>query len=71
MADGKRQGCHWALLFIDLKRCQSYYGDSLGWPLPTNLEEMVKLNITDIEKVLHADLWNHVGNITAFHKTIK
>ena len=65
VADGKTQGCHWALLFIDLKRCQSYYGDSLGWPLPTNLEEMVKLNITDIEKVLHADLWNHVGNITA------
>ena len=69
VADGKREGCHWALLFVDLERCQSYYGDSLGWPLPTNLEEVVKPNIKEIEKVLHADLWNSVGNITALHKT--
>ena len=30
---------------------------------------MVKLNIKKIEKVLHADLWSRVGNITALHKT--
>ena len=71
MADGKREGCHWALLFVDLERCQSYYGDSLGWPLPTNLEEMVKPNIKEIEKVLHVDLRNSVRNITALHKTTK
>ena len=71
VADGKREGCQWALLFVDLERCQSCCGVSLGWPLPTNLEEVVKLNIKEIEKVLHVDLRNSVRNITALHKTTK
>ena len=54
MADGKIDGCHWALLFADLGKCKCYYGDSLGWPLLTNLEEVVKPNINKIEEDLQS-----------------
>ena len=58
VADGKRDGCHWALLFADFEK---YYGDSLGWPLPTNLEEVVRPNINKIEEDLQVDLWNSIA----------
>ena len=48
MADGDRDG---ALLFADLEKCKCYYGDSLGWPLPTNLEEVVRPNLTHSETI--------------------
>ena len=63
MADGNRDGCHWALLFADLETCKCYYGDSLGWPLPTNLEEVVRPNINKIEEDLQVDLWYSLGSI--------
>ena len=55
VADGKRDGCHSALLlnFADLEKCKCCYGDSLGWPLPTNLVEAVRPNI---RKDLQVDL---------------
>ena len=56
VADGNRDGCHWALLFADLEKCKCYYGDSLGWPLPTNFEEVVRPNINKIEEDLQVDL---------------
>ena len=37
VSDEKRQGVHWALLVIDVKNGTSYYGDSLGWSVPSNL----------------------------------
>ena len=59
MADGDRDGCHWALLFADLEKCKCYYGDSLGWPLPTNLEEVVRPNFN---KITHSEAINlHVA----------
>ena len=61
VADGKRNGCHWALLFADLEKCKCYYGDSLGWPLPTNLEEVVRPNINKIEEDLQVDLLNSIA----------
>ena len=41
--------------------CKCYYGDSLGWPLPTNLEEVVRPNINKIEEDLQVDLWNSLA----------
>ena len=41
VSDEKRQGVHWALLAIDLIDHKTYYGDSLGWSLPSNLESVV------------------------------
>ena len=34
---------------------------NLGWPLPTNLEEVVRPNINKIEEDLHVDLWNSIA----------
>ena len=68
VADGNRDGCHWALLFADLEKC---YGDSLGWPLPTNLEEVVRPNINKIEEDLQVDLWNSLGSIAVLNKPTK
>ena len=64
--DGKRDGCHWALLFADFEK---YYGDSLGWTLPTNLEEVVVIN--KIEEDLQVDLWNSLGSIAVLNKAME
>ena len=45
VSDGKRQGVHWTLLILDLKNDITYYGDSLGWPLPSNLLNTVGSNL--------------------------
>ena len=34
VSDEKRRGVHWTL---ELKNGMTYYGDSLGWPLPNDL----------------------------------
>ena len=53
VSDGKRNGIHWALLAIDLSNSNVYYGDSLGWSLPTNIVDTVVPNLKKIE--------NHIG----------
>ena len=37
------------MLIIDLNCNKSYYGDSLGWPLPSNLREMAGVNLKRLE----------------------
>ena len=37
VSDEKRLGAHWPMLVIDLKNGVTYYGNSLGWPLPSSL----------------------------------
>ena len=51
-----------------LEKCKCYYGDSLGWPLPTNLEEVVRPNVNKIEEDLQVDLWNSLGSIAVLNK---
>ena len=45
----KDGGVHWALLILDLKNGITYYGDSLGWPLPSNLINTVGSNLQRME----------------------
>ena len=42
IADGTRNGNHWALLALDTEAQWAYYGDSLGWAIPSNLKIMVE-----------------------------
>lgn len=42
VADRSRKGNHWALLALDTEIKCAYYGDSLGWAIPSNLETMVE-----------------------------
>ena len=49
VSDGKRQGVHWTLLILDLKNSITYYGDSLGWPLPSNSLNTVGSNLKRME----------------------
>ena len=49
VSDEKRRGAHWALLVIDLQNGVTYYGDSLGWPLPSNLINTVGSNLKRME----------------------
>ena len=42
IADGIQKGNHWALLALNTQTRCGYYGDSLGWDIPSNLETMVK-----------------------------
>ena len=49
ISDERQRGVHWAVLIIDLNCSKSYYGDSLGWPLPSNLREMVGANLKRLE----------------------
>ena len=58
-------------IFADLEKCKCYYGDSLGWPLPTNLEEVVRPNINKIEEDLQVDLWNSLGSIAVLNKVME
>ena len=41
-----RSGIHWSLLIIDINKHTAYYGDSLAWPLPTNLTNIVESSST-------------------------
>ena len=52
VSDEKWQGVHWALLVIDLKNGTTYYGDSLGWSLPSNLASTVGSNLKRMEEDL-------------------
>ena len=56
VSDDKRDGTHWALLTVDLINCKVYYGDSLGWTLPNNLEHTVVPNLKKIEGDLGIDI---------------
>ena len=63
VSDGKRGGVHWALLAIDLNDHKVYYGDSLGWSLPTNIADTVVPNLKKIEDDLGIDITYLLKNI--------
>ena len=42
IADGGNKGNHWGLLALDTETKHAYYGDSLGWAIPRNLQPMVE-----------------------------
>ena len=71
VSDGKQQGVHWALLAIDLKNQRTYYGDSLGWPLPSNLAKTVGSNLKRLEGDLGINITTSLENIIVINKLSK
>ena len=67
VSDEKRQGVHWALLAIDLIDHKTYYGDSLGWSLPSNLESVVGSNLKSIERDLRINIMTLLKNIVVLN----
>ena len=57
-SDESRQGLHWALLVIDVKSGKSYYGDSLGWSIPSNLVDAVGSNLKRMENDMKMNIIN-------------
>ena len=68
VSDETQTGLHWPLLAIDLMKCTAYYGDSLGWPLPTNIMSAVGSNVKKIEDDLGIDI-SSLENITNADKS--
>ena len=56
-------GNHWALIIIDLSRKVSYYGDSLAWPIPSNLNQALGSSIKLIESKLKVSIWDSMSNV--------
>jgi hypothetical protein len=68
VSDEKRRGAHWALLVIDLKNGVTYYGDSLGWPLPSNLINTVGSNLKRMEGDLGINIMPALNKIVIINK---
>ena len=47
--EGPDNGCHWTLLFFHANSPNWYYGDSLGWPCPSNSQCLVEI-LKQVEK---------------------
>ena len=47
--EGPDNGCHWALVFFQVNSPNWYYGDSLGWPCPSNSHRLVQI-LKQVEK---------------------
>ena len=68
VSDEKRQGVHWTLLILDLKTGITYYGDSLGWPIPSNLLNTVESNLKRMEGDLGINITSSLKNIVTINK---
>ena len=64
VSDEKRRGAHWTLLVVDLKNGKTYYGDSLSWSLPSNLDNTVVSNLKRMEEDLGINIMSALENIT-------
>ena len=63
VSDEKRRGAHWALLVVDLRNVKTYYGDSLSWSLPSNLDNTVVSNLKRMEEDLGINILSAFENI--------
>lgn len=63
VSDEKQQGVHGALLVIDVKNSTSYYGDSLGWSVPSNLADTIGSNLKRIEEDLGINITTTLENV--------
>ena len=57
------KGNHWALIIIDLSQKVSYYGDSLAWPVPSNLSQALGSSIKLIESKLKITIQDSISNV--------
>ena len=69
VSDEKRHGTHWAMLAIDLKNGVTYYGDSLGWPLPSNLTNTVGSNLKRMEGDLGINIMSALNKVVVINKS--
>lgn len=68
VSEGNKQGTHWTLLAIDFKNTVSYYGDSLGWPFPDNIENTVVPNLRKIEQDIEISIIKSMENLVIINK---
>ncbi len=73
------RGNHWSLLVTDIEQSNSYYGDSLSWPLPKNFNKTIistfdllskdlKININKcLENIYHCNNSNSVKTLSKFY----
>ena len=69
VSDERRRGVHWALLIIDLKNGKTHYGDSLGWPLPSNSANTVGSNLKRMEGDLGTNIITSLENVNIINKS--
>ena len=67
----KQQGVHWDLLAIFLKNQRTYYCDSLGWSLLSNLAKPVGSNLKRLEGDLGINITTSLENIIVINKLAK
>ena len=56
------------MLVIDLKNGVTYYGDSLGWPLPSNLTNTVGSNLKRMEGDLGINIMSALNKVVIINK---
>ena len=68
ISNGSMQGNHWSLLAIDVENKSTYYGDSLGWPVPYNLISVLEENLHMLECNLGINIHSCLQDITTIHQ---
>ena len=68
VSDEKQRGTRWAMLVIDLKNGVTYYGNSLGWPLPSNLTNTVGSNLKQMEGDLGINIMSALNKVVIINK---
>ena len=63
VSNGNNRGCHFSVAFVDLSKKDIMYGDSLGWPSPTQLPTLVQqyysaINDTQIPTSFHLSYYH-------------
>ena len=64
-------GNHGSLLVIHINDTNSYYGDSLSWPLPCNLKSAIKTTIDFLSVDLHMNINECLDNISILNSSEK
>ena len=64
-------GNHWSLLVINITEINSYYGDSLSWPLPCNLKKTVKTTFDRLSADLNININECLDNISILNSSDK
>ena len=58
------------MLVIDLKNGVTYYGDSLGWPLPSNLTNTVGSNLKRMKGNLGINIMSALNKVVIINKLL-
>ena len=64
-------GNHWSILIVNITYNNSYYGDSLSWPLPSNLNSSVKTSLDLLSADLNININECLENISILNSSDK